>query len=134
MAEQNQKDFVLPNEQKTTTATGTTAQTVAPAETPQGRQPISGKELLIGSCIVIIGAFLFFFIKGWFTESMIRKRKSPASANRAGWALFFFLTFTTALLVFGFLGGLWSNLLFVIPMAIFTAVSLIFFIISAISR
>lgn len=127
------KDFVLPDEQQSSTDS-TTAQTSIPTSAPQVHQPVSGKELMVGAGIVIIGAFLFFFIKGWFTENMIKRRKSPVAASRAGWALFFFLTFTTALLVFGFLGGLWSNGLFLILMGIFIIVSLIFFIVSALSR
>ena len=126
------KDFVLPSEQKG----GGESQQGMPLVGLNGnvREPMSGKEILVGSAIVIVGALMFFFVSRWFTESMIKKRKSPSSASRAGWSLFFFLTFTTTLLVFGFLGGLWTTWLYIIPMGLFVVVSLLFFIISAVSK
>jgi hypothetical protein len=124
------KDFVLPNEQTSNTAT----QTGSPLVGVTVREPMSGKEIMVGAVIVIIGAFMFFFVSRWFTENMIKKRKSPTAASRAGWSLFFFLTLTTALFVFGFLGSLWANWMFIIPMGLFCIVSLAFFIMNAISK
>ncbi|MDI6792017.1 MAG: hypothetical protein QME81_04000 [bacterium] len=127
------KDFVLPNEQKEIEH-GSQQGSQSTGINVNVREPMSGKEILAGTAIVIIGALMFFFISRWFTESMIKKRKSPSVASQAGWSLFFFLTFTTALLVFGFLGGLWTTWLYIIPMGLFVGISLIFFIISAVSK
>jgi fatty acid desaturase len=124
----DQKDFVLP---ETPGKTGT--------EQPSGvthieiQGAMTGKEILLGSGIVIVGALLFFFMSRWFSDYLVKKHKSPTTARRAAWALFFFLIFTTALLVFGFFGGLWGNLLFIIPMGIFAVITLVIFIASAFS-
>lgn len=123
------KDFVLPNEQPSSS----TAQSGAPVSGAV-HQPMSGKEIMVGGVIVLIGAFMFFFVSRWFTENMIKKHKSPTVASRAGWSLFFFLTFTTALFIFGFLGSLWGNWMFIIPMGLFCIGSLAFFIMNTISK
>lgn len=156
MPESKDKDFVLPNEptsnpvangQTSNPTTGgqtsnptineqTSTSTIQPKE-PAGvniRQPMSGREILMGSFIVLIGAFMFFFVSRWFTENMIKKHKGPIAASRAGWSLFFFLTFTTAMVVFGFLGGLWTNLMFIILMGFFCIASWVFFVICAGSK
>lgn len=123
------RDFVLPNE------TGkTSTQTESPPVGITFREPMSSKEIMVGAVIVVIGAFMFFFVSRWFTENLVKKRKSPTAASRAGWALFFFLTLTTALFVFGFLGNLWANLMFTVPMGLFCLGSLAFFIMSATSK
>jgi len=124
----DQKDFVLPTE---TPKTGTEQ----PSGVTQGETHgmMTSKEILLGSGIVIVGALLFFFMSRWFSDYLVKKHKSPTAARRAGWALFFFLTFTTALLVFGFLGGLWGNLLFIIPVGVFAVITLVIFIASAFS-
>jgi len=125
------KDFVLPTEQANDTVT---THEVAPHIDVTIRQPLSSKEIMVGAVIVLVGAFMFFFVSRCFTENMIRKHKSPNVASRAGWSLFFFLTFTTALFVFGFLGSLWANWMFIIPMGLFCIGSLAFFIVSATSK
>jgi hypothetical protein len=121
-----QKDFVLPQQTNA-------EQTVVDTGSHPVHERMEGKEILVGAAIVIVGALMFFFLSRWFSDHMVRRRGSPTTARRAGWSLFFFLTFTTAMLVFGFLGGLWNNLFFVIPMAVFVIVALVMFIVSAAS-
>jgi C4-dicarboxylate transporter len=94
---------------------------------------MSGKEILVGSLIVLVAALMFFFLSRWVTDMLVRKRKSPSAASRAGWALFFFLTFTTALLVFGGIGHLWASWMFLAPMAVLVIGSLIMCIVSVVS-
>jgi isoprenylcysteine carboxyl methyltransferase (ICMT) family protein YpbQ len=94
---------------------------------------MSGKEILLGSGIVVVAALLFFFLSRWFTDNLVGKRKSHSTASRAGWSLFFFLTFTVCLLVFGALGHMWTTWLYIVPMALLILVSLTLFLLSAFS-
>jgi hypothetical protein len=117
------KDFKLPTDQGSQNNQGSSGASDANIAVDAPREIMTNKEMLIGAGIVIIGVVMFFFLSRMLVDSMVKGRKSPSSANRAGWSLFFLLTFTTTLVVFGFLGHFWSNWLFIAPMGLLILVT-----------
>lgn len=90
---------------------------------------LSGNSGIIGLIIMAVLAIVFFFIRGAIRSHLVSRRASSSSASSAAWALFCFLFFGSATVVFGALGQLWGVLPFIIPLGVLVSVSLILFIV-----
>jgi len=127
------KDISLPKPEESPAPQGGGSSGFPASPFPPVQAGMSGKEILLGSGIVLVAALMFFFLSRWFTDYLVKKRKSHTVSSRAGWSLFFFLTFTVCLLVFGALGHLWTTWLYIGTMSVLVLISLIMFLMSAFS-
>lgn len=132
MAEQNLK---LPDLDKTLSEplkSGTSAESLPPKD----GNTISTKEIVIACGGVLAAAIIFFFIKNAVSKMLVTsKKKSPRSADMAGWALFCVLllaAITTALAILD--SARFMSLAYLIPIGIAMLLSLIMFIVALISK
>lgn len=72
----------------------------------------TGQDWLILSIALLITAVGFFFIRGGIQNALIRGRAAPAGARAAGWAWWMFAVVAVGVVVAGFVGEQWSNILF----------------------
>lgn len=101
-----------------------------------GGGEINSKEVVIGFGVVIIAAIIFFFVKNYMSKMLVASyRKSPRSADMAGWSLFCLLLLATIAAVLGIIN---SARLFSLPYLILIIlamiVSLVMLIMALISK
>ncbi len=59
----------------------------------------SSRELAIGGGVFLVLLIIFFFVRNAFSNSLVRRRVAPSSAESAGWLLFVGLSFLSAAVV-----------------------------------
>jgi hypothetical protein len=59
----------------------------------------SSRELAIGGGVFLVLLVVFFFVRNAFSNSLVRRRVAPSSAESAGWLLFVGLAFLGAAVV-----------------------------------
>ncbi|UGQ45396.1 hypothetical protein [Massilia endophytica] len=83
------------------------------AGTPIEVAPVAGapatdtstRDIAIGSGIFVVLLLVFFLARNAYANHLVRKRVSPASADTAGWLMFFGLSFLSAAVVLGLLNA-----------------------------
>ena len=128
------KDFNLP--QPTAQAQpANPAQPVQPTATQVVAPPSSNSVgsidtngAIIGFAVLLVLAIVFFFIRGAIRSHLISHKASSSSAGSASWALFVFLLSTSATVLFGTIGKLWSVLPFILPLGALCFVTLVLFL------
>lgn len=133
MAEQNLKlpelDKTPSDAQKTETSMGW-----GPSESAGGM--VNAKEVVIAFGAVLIAAIIFFVIKNYISRMLVASyKKSPRSADMAGWSLFCILLFAAIAATLGILDSTkFLSLPYLIPIGLAMLVSLITFIIALLSK
>jgi len=97
---------------------------------------IGTKEMVIGFGGVLVAAIIFFFIKNAVSKMLVSSyKKSPRSADMAGWALFCVLLFAAITAALAILNSdRFMSLPYLIPIGLAMLVSLIMFIVSLLSK
>lgn len=132
MADQNLK---LPDLDKTPSEsqkTGTSAESIPSTDS----SPIGTKEMVIAFGGILVAAIIFFFIKNAVSKMLVASyRKSPRSADMAGWALFCILllaAITAALAILD--SARFMSLAYLIPIGLAILASLVMFIVALLSK
>ena len=96
----------------------------------------SGKEMVIAFGAVLIAAIIFFIVKNYVSKMLVaNQRKSPRSADMAGWSLFSFLLFAAITAVLAILNSTkFLSLPYLIPLGLAMIVSLIMFFVALLSK
>lgn len=132
MAEQNLK---LPELDKTSSdSTKSETRTDVPLLPPGGTT--STKEMVIAFGAVLVAAIIFFIVKNFVSKMLVSShRKSPRSADMAGWSLFCVLLFATLAAVLGILDSTrFLSLPYLIPIGLAMLASLVMFIVALMSK
>lgn len=90
-------------------------------------------QSLIGLVVLAVLLVIFFFVKRFFTNTMITGNASIQKADLAGWALFMMLFSLSATAVFGFIGSLWNFITVFGPIVGLNVVIILFFIFTFLS-
>jgi hypothetical protein len=100
------------------------------------RKETSSKEMMIALGGIIVAAIIFLFIKNYFSKMMVASfKKSPRSAEMAGWSLFCILLLATIGAVLGILNASkFMSLPYLIPICLAMLASIISFIIALSSK
>jgi len=132
VADQNLK---LPDLDKTPSEsqkTGTSAESIPSTDS----SPIGTKEMVIAFGGILVAAIIFFFIKNAVSKMLVASyRKSPRSADMAGWALFCILllaAITAALAILD--SARFMSLAYLIPIGLAILASLVMFIVALLSK
>lgn len=127
MAEQNLK---LPELDKTLGETSTGVPHLPVGSTT------STKEMVIAFGAVLVAAIIFFIVKNFVSKMLVSShRKSPRSADMAGWSLFCVLLLATFAAVLGILNSTrFLSLPYLIPIGLAMFASLITFIVALMSK
>jgi len=132
MAEQNLK---LPDLDKTPNEPAKSGTNVEPPIKPDVNT-IGTKEMVIAFGGVLVAAIIFFFIKNAVSKMLVAShRKSPRSADMAGWALFCVLliaAITAALAILD--SAKFLTLAYLIPLGLALLLSLIMFVVALLSK
>ena len=101
-----------------------------------GGGEVNSKEMVIGFGVVVIAAIIFFFVKNYVSKMLVASfKKSPRSADMAGWSLFCLLLLATITAVLGILSSAsLFSLPYLIPIILAMIVSLIMLIIALNSK
>lgn len=140
MAEQNQNlkipdvDQVNLPQDKVTEATETTG--VPNDNTPVETGMLGTKEIVISAGVVLVAAIFFFIIKNYVSKMLVASyKKSPSSADMAGWGLFCILLLASIAAVLGILdSSKFMTLPYLIPIGLAIIASFIMFIMALFSK
>jgi len=129
----------LPALNNTTPAdtTATTSSTEPMTDLPTGGGgAVTTKEMMIGFGAVIIAGIIFILIKNYVSRMLVSSyKKSPRSADMAGWSLFCVLLFATIAGVLGILNAsVFFTLPYLVPLGIGMLISIVMLIISLTSK
>lgn len=96
----------------------------------------STKEMVIAFGAVLAAAILFFVIKNYVSKMLVASyKKSPRSADMAGWSLFCVLLLAAILGALGILDSArFFSFLYLIPIGLAMLVSLVMFILALVSK
>jgi len=132
MAEQNIKLPDLEN----TLGSSTKSETSKDMQSIPVDNTTSGKEMVIAFGAVLIAAIIFFIVKNYVSKMLVaNQRKSPRSADMAGWSLFSFLLFAAITAVLAILNSTkFLSLPYLIPLGLAMIVSLIMFFVALLSK
>lgn len=132
MAEQN---FKLPDLDKTPADSGRTETSMGVPFLPVG-STTSTKEMVIAFGAVLVAAIIFFFVKNFVSKMLVSsQKKSPRTADMAGWSLFCVLLLAAIIAVLAILDSTrFLSLPYLIPIGLATVVSLIIFFIALSKR
>lgn len=93
---------------------------------------ITSKEIAIAAGVMLLLAVIFFFARQFFVDWLVgAKKKSPNSADMAGWGLFGFLIFGSAIPVLAFTSGALLRILFIAPLGGLALASLVLCVVAA---
>lgn len=114
----------------------------AQTSTSTGMPPIkvggttSTKEMVIACGAVLVAAIIFFFIKNAVSKMLVsNQRKSPRSADMAGWALFCTLLLAAIIAALAVLDSArFMSLPFLIPIGLAMLASLVMFVVALLSK
>lgn len=114
----------------------------AQTSTSTGMPPIkiggttSTKEMVIACGAVLVAALIFFFIKNAVSKMLVSSyRKSPRSADMAGWALYCVLLLASITAVLAVLdSSRFMSLAYLIPLGVAMLISLVMFVVSVLSK
>lgn len=130
-----EKTFKLPDLDK---ALGDSANSLRSAGIPFPKvgSTISTKEMVIALGAVLAAAILFFVIKNYVSKMLVAShKKSPRSADMAGWSLFCLLLLAAIAAAIGILDSTRIfSLPYLIPIVLAMLASLTTFIIALLSR
>jgi len=132
MAEQN---FKLPDLDKTPGDSGKTETSTGEPSLPIG-STTSTKEIVIAFGAVLVTAIIFFIVKNFVSKMLVSSyKKSPRSADTAGWSLFCVLLLASITAVLAILDSTrFLSLPYLIPIGLAMLVSLIMFIVALVSK
>jgi hypothetical protein len=132
MAEQN---FKLPDLDKTPADSGKTETSTGMPFLPVGGTT-STKEMVIAFGAVLVAAILFFFVKNFVSKMLVSsQKKSPRTADMAGWSLFCVLLLAAITAVLAILDSTrFLSLPYLIPIGLAMVVSLIMFFVALSKR
>lgn len=132
MAEQ---DLKLPELDKTPSEPAKTGTTSEPISTTH-ENTISTKETIIAFGGVLVASIVFFFIKNAVSKMLVASyKKSPRSADMAGWGLFCVLLFASIIAALAILdSSRFLTLPYLIPLGIAILLSLVMFVIAMLSK
>lgn len=85
-------------------------------------------QTLIGLVVLAALCVIFFFVKRYFTNTMITGNVAIQKADLAGWALFMMLFSLSATTIFSFIASLWNFIQVFGPVVGINAVIIVFFI------
>ncbi|MCJ8141870.1 hypothetical protein MKI84_02985 [Ancylobacter sp. A5.8] len=141
-----QSDFKIPAPRQNQTAQPGSAGAPQPAQNPppavplaksqsstlsfdvQLGKPVSTTEITVGVLLFIVLLVPYFFAKMSMTRGLQSRYAAPGVASEAGWLLFSWLAFTTLFLIAGFIAGLWTQLLLLVPATLISLVLLLLFV------
>lgn len=111
-------------------------------QTSTGMPPIviggttSTKEIVITFGGVLVAAIIFFFIKNAVSKMLVGSyKKSPRSADMAGWALFCFLLLAAIIAALAILdSSRFLTIIYIIPIVLAMLISLVMFIMALVSK
>lgn len=129
--------FTLPDLNKNTDKPSTTTQEVSkPIGELVPSHKISSKEMMIAGGAVLVAVIIFFIIKNSVSKMLVASyRKSPRSAEMAGWSLFCILFLASAAAALGTLDSTrLLSLPYLIPLGLAMLVSLVMFIVAILSK
>lgn len=97
---------------------------------------INTKEMVIAFGAVLVAIIIFFVIKNFVSKMLVSSyKKSPRSADMAGWSLFCVLLFAAITSVLGVLdSSKFFSFLYLIPIGLVMLVALIMFIVALRSK
>ena len=136
--------YRIPPPQPGPTPAASAAQTVAPpAAAPLAAAPsptltlrepaliggLTQNGAVVGGAVMLALAVVFLVMRGAVRNHLISNRASLSSANGASWALFTFLFVAAFTVVFGVIGGFWTILSFIVPLALLSLITLVLFVI-----
>lgn len=136
----------LPNAQPNTGAPSVASPTPSPNTQTGTNMPslpsnttgkeIATKELLIAFGAVLAAAIIFFIIKNYVSKMLVSTyKKSPRSADMAGWFLFLVLLLATVAAALGILDSTrLFSLIYLIPLGVAILLSIIMFIVALRSK
>jgi len=138
MAEQKTK-MVLPDLAKTNEPIAPTTEkstTIPSNNFPKVTSEISTKQMMITGGALLVAVILFIFIKNAVSKMLVASyRKSPRSADMAGWSLFSFLFFSSMVAALGVLDSTrLLSLPYLVPLGLAMLISLIMFIVALLSK
>lgn len=128
MAEQNFKLPELGESPKSETSTGVPF-------LPTGGTT-STKEMVIAFGAVLVAAIIFFVVKNFVSKMLVSShKKSPRSADMAGWSLFCVLLLATLTAALGILDSTrFLSLPYLIPIGLAMLACLVMFIVALMSK
>jgi len=93
---------------------------------------VTSKEIAIAAGVMLLLAVIFFFVRQFFVNWLVRDfKKSPNSADMAGWGLFGFLFFGSAIPVLAVTSGALLRVLFIAPLGALALASLVLCVVAA---
>lgn len=97
---------------------------------------ISTKEMVIASGALVIAAIIFFIIKNFVSKMLVSsQKKSPRTADMAGWSLFCVLLFASIAAILSILDSTrFLSLPYLIPISLAIVTSLIMFLVALLSK
>ncbi|MBW6479833.1 MAG: hypothetical protein K0B37_10415 [Bacteroidales bacterium] len=97
---------------------------------------ISSKEMMFAGGAVLVAVIIFFIIKNSVSKMLVASyRKSPRSAEMAGWSLFCILFLASVAAALGTLDSTrLLSLPYLIPLGLAMLVSLVMFIVAILSK
>jgi hypothetical protein len=106
-----------------------------PINIPQHSE-VNSKELVIAFGVIIVAGVIFFLVKNYVSKMLVASfRKSPRSADMAGWSLFCVLLLATIAAVLGIVNSAkLFSVLYLIPIGLAMVVALIMLIIALCSK
>ena len=96
MAQETNSGFTLPA-QADAVASNTvnnilnTAEQVAMDAIPITTNTTSTRDMLIGGAVLVVLFVIFFFIKNFWANNLVKEKVSPSNAEASGWGLFLLL-------------------------------------------
>jgi hypothetical protein len=132
MAEQN---FKLPDLDKTPADSGKTETSTGVPSLPVG-STTSTKEMVIAFGAVLVAAIIFFIVKNFVSKTLVSNyKKSPRSADMAGWSLFCVLLLASITAVLAIVDSTrFLSLPYLIPIGLAMLASLIIFFLALFSK
>lgn len=133
-----EKNFTLPDIDKTFDKQPTKTEEVGVLlpNNPNVGYHVSAKEMMIAGGGMLVAAIIFFIIKNSVSKMLVAShRKSPRSADMAGWSLFCILLLGSVAATMGALDSTkLLSLPYLIPLGLAMLTSLVMFLVALLSR
>lgn len=126
MAQETNAGFTLPAQadavaSNTVNNIANAAEQVVMDAIPITTSTTSTRDMLIGGAVLVVLFVIFFFIKNFWANNLVKEKVSPSNAEASGWGLFLLLaTLSTAAVLLVINTSKFFTLLAMGPVAVLT--------------
>ena len=132
------QDFNLPDLNKVSDGAQHSAAGIGPLSSPisLGTSEINSKEMVIAFGAVLAAGIIFFIVKNYVSKMLVASyKKSPRSADMAGWSLFCILFLASIAVALWILDPTkFLSLPYLIPLGLAVLASFIMFMVALLSK